>query len=176
MARDEVLVVGGESAGKSVFIRRLKEFVHRDQLDECDRLVIFEGTLPTVGVELNTIALRNGRDIDLREVGSALSSRWENYLEDCKGMIFVVDVSDIANVATSLVLLHELLAAYHLMADKPILLALNKTDLTDNENVAQVSNALRIDELKAHYTLEVIQGSAMDDSLCRGAMDWINKW
>jgi signal recognition particle receptor subunit beta len=174
MPNNEVLVLGGESSGKSLLIRRIKDYILNSQLDACDIAVTHEGTLPTIGVELNTITLDGGHQADLREIGSALSSKWESYLQDCRSILFLVDASDPGHVATSLVLLHEILATYHLTAGKPILVALNKTDLTDSATLVQVSNFLRLDELRGGGKVDVAQGSSMDDSLVKEVLSWLN--
>lgn len=165
--------MGGESAGKSLFIVKMKEVTQNSGLDECDILVANEGTLPTVGVELNTIKIGNDRTVCFREIGSALSSRWENYYEGCKDIIFLVDGSDLAHVAVSFVLLHEILAAIFSSVEKHVLLAINKSDLVDRKTLIQVQNFLRIDELQETGRVEVIVGSSMDGSLCTDALAWL---
>lgn len=169
----EVLVVGGEESGKSILIRRIKEILNANDAWNPDESS--EATLPTVGVELHTISLSATTFVDIREMGSALSSRWENYLPDCSHIMFLIDTSDFGSLTSSMVLLHELLANDALLLGKPILIALNKVDLVDAQTLVMVNNFLRVEELKKAEMVTIIGGSCLDGSLCYSAIDWLRK-
>lgn len=172
----EVLVIGGEQAGKSLSIRRIKEMLlAKQQLQPWDTTASSEATLPTVGVELHTISLSPEQSVNIREIGSALSSRWENYLSESSHIIFVIDASDFGNLASSMVLLHELLSNDTLLVNKPILVAINKLDLVDQQTLLMVNNFLRLDELRQNNNMTIVYGSCMDGSLCCIAVEWLKK-
>jgi GTPase SAR1 family protein len=166
----EVLVLGGESAGKSIFIRRIKDILQSE--GRWDSSVAVEGTLPTVGVELNKVCIDSNQYFNLREIGSALSSKWDTYIAECRHVFFLVDVSDLGSVSSSLVLLHEILGSVNL-GDRTVVLCLNKTDLVSGFTLLQVQNFLRLDELSRTHRVELLRGSCMDGSLCTAAIDWL---
>lgn len=172
----EVLVIGGEQAGKSMFIRRMKEVMHAQQQQQpWDATTSSEATLPTVGVELHTISLNPEQSVNIREIGSALSSRWDSYLPECSHIIFVIDASDFGNLASSMVLLHELLANDTMLVNKPILIAINKTDMVDQQTLLMVNNFLRVDVLRQNKNISIVYGSCMDGSLCYTTIEWLKK-
>mmetsp|Transcript_2255 Transcript_2255/g.3547 ORF Transcript_2255/g.3547 Transcript_2255/m.3547 type:complete len:241 (-) Transcript_2255:125-847(-) len=188
----EVLVLGGESAGKTLFIRRLSEYEQQKGTTAKGSANPSEACMPTVGVDLTTIEFRRHTSsavgggsgsiatstYDMREIGSALSSRWESYLPDSHQIIFLIDSSDTGTLVSSLVLLHEMLysitqtekskqhgqssgdirsAISHTgtgadsqeNTKKSILVALNKTDLVTHKSLLASMNFLDFDGLKA---------------------------
>ena len=191
----EVLVLGGESSGKSLFVRRLKEVLS----GSFDSNNSSESSMPTVGVEINTITLQTGETLTLREIGSAISSRWDNYIPDCAHIVFLVDASDLGHVASAIVLLQEILSNAHHLIGKSILIALNKTDLMNKHSLVIARNIMRVEELQQQsgcakeskqgchdqdividnvavasgVKIEVIQGSCIDGSLCRAVVRWL---
>lgn len=48
-----------------------------------------EGTIPTVGADIININI-NGKPVVLREVGSAMASRWDKYLPDCDCLLVII--------------------------------------------------------------------------------------
>lgn len=165
----ELLVLGGESAGKSLFARRVQEYAVSN---EWDNTLSSEATQPTVGVEINELCIkRTNKLIRIREIGSALSSQWVKYISGCSHIIFMVDSSDMAHLSSALVLLHEVLNDAQ---DKKVLIALNKVDLIDKRSYIVATNFFRIDEIqRSHPNVEVIYGSCMDSSLCSRVIEWI---
>lgn len=47
-----------------------------------------EGTIPTVGADIININI-NGKPVILREVGSAMASRWDKYLPECDCLMVI---------------------------------------------------------------------------------------
>ena len=166
----EVLILGGEGCGKSMLVRRMKEVAAGTF--EPDYLC--ETTMPTVGVELNTIKYE-GKSYALREIGSAISSRWDTYLPECAFLIFLIDVSDMGSVASSMVLLNEVLSNSQSPAGKPILIALNKVDLTHTHSLAVVYNVLGLHALQTQENISIEAGSCLDDTQCNAALKWLDK-
>lgn len=168
-----MLVIGGEESGKSLFIRRIKEIL--STTSRWNSVESSEATLPTVGVELHNISLSPEKNVDIREIGSALSSRWDNYLSDSFYIVFLIDAADFGNLASSMVLLHDLLSNQSLLINKPMLIALNKMDLVDPLSRVSVDNFLRVEELLAVENISIVYGSCLDGSLCYSAIDWLKK-
>lgn len=48
-----------------------------------------EGTIPTVGSDIINLNV-NGRRVILREVGSAMASRWDKYLPECDCLMVLI--------------------------------------------------------------------------------------
>lgn len=165
----ELLVLGGESAGKSLFVRRVQEYAVSN---EWDNSLSSEATQPTVGVEINEMCIKSTKQlICIREIGSSLSSQWVKYIPGCSHIIFLIDISEMAHLSSALVLLHEVLRDAQ---DKKVLIAFNKVDLIDKRSYIVATNFFRIDEIqRSHPNVEVIYGSCMDSSLCSRAIAWI---
>ena len=166
----EILVLGGENAGKSLFIRRMRELLLEGH--GFDLTLSSESTQPTIGVELCELHLSDCK-IEVREIGSTLSSQWAKYIPNCSGIIFLIDVSDPGHLSSVIVLLHEVLS--NNSDNNKVLLGLNKLDLVDKCRLVMARNFLRLSELKtSHPCVEVISGSCMDGSLCIAAMKWMS--
>jgi GTPase SAR1 family protein len=171
----ELLVLGGEGSGKSLLIRRLKEVLSCTY----DPTKSLESTLPTVGVELNSITVpipssptsEHMRSFNTREIGSTLSSRWENYIPECSFLIFVVDVFDAGRLAATFVLLHEALS--HLPTSVPVLLCLNKVDMVSQQVLNSAQNFLNLDAIQKEYNFKILTGSCLNETLATGVINWI---
>ena len=168
----EILVLGGENVGKSLMIRRILEIVCNPDRWDCEQSN--EETLPTVGVELHTVSFGQDKQYSLREIGSSLSSKWESYFCECDHIIFLIDVADFGSVASSIVLFHELLAHEETLNGKKIALGLNKLDIVDSYVFATVYNLMQVDDL-IEKGIDILQGSCMDGSLCRKAIEWLKE-
>jgi GTPase SAR1 family protein len=95
----EILILGPEGSGKTLFSKRLlgesmtlsqnsSYLFLESNLDYLEATT--EGTIPTVGSDIINLKI-NGRAVILREVGSAMASRWDKYLPDCD-CLMVVDL------------------------------------------------------------------------------------
>eukprot|EP01038_Epipyxis_sp_PR26KG_P006702 gene6702-9193_t len=181
----ECLVLGGESVGKTLLVKRMKE-----------PNTNLESTIPTVGVEITdlNLTLNNEEDIylsrgkeikqincsiSLKEVGSSISSRWNLYYSQCDCIIFIIDISDCGSLPSSLVLLHEILAyteVVGMLKNKPISILLNKCDLCDPISLIMAKNFLQLKDLHYYEKLNLInifQGSCFDNSLPNQAIQWL---
>lgn len=164
----EILILGGENAGKSLLIKRIQE----STAPGWDCNLSSESTQPTVGVELNEICLKSLNRVSVREIGSALSSQWPKYIPNCSHIIFLIDVADMGHLASAMVLLHEVMLSN--VSKKNVLVAFNKLDLVDKRSLVAANNFLRVDDLKQdNRNMDVIYGSCMDGSLCAAVVAWI---
>ena len=94
----EILILGNQSSGKSLFIKRLLSINDLRKIS----------TIPTTGTELHSLQIRDC-DFTLREVGGLMSSQWMSYIEHCNVLLFLIDLSDLGSIATTVILLHEIL-------------------------------------------------------------------
>lgn len=165
----ECLVLGNTSAGKSLFIRRIREILE----DRFDEEVSSEYVQPTIGVDITSITL-HGIPLDLREIGGAISSRWNIYLSASANLIYVIDASDNGQLPSALVMLHEILANRAIMRNKPMLIALAKVDMTSSMSIVMARNFLRLQSVLDEWpNVNVIEGSSIDGTLCRKAILWL---
>lgn len=168
----ELLVLGAEGSGKSLLIRRIKEVA------ECkfNQDTANEYTIPTTGVEIVNVESSSELSFNVREIGSAISSRWENYLADCCGLVFTIDVSDWGSLSSAMVLVHhEILNNKVVMSKRPIVLAFTKTDCAPDDAVVVAENFLRIVDLQRQWpNVKTVSGSCIDKSLASKIMAWID--
>ena len=167
----ELLVLGAEGSGKSLLIRRIKEVSEGKFVQDSAN----EYTIPTTGVEIVNVEPSSELSYNIREIGSAISSRWENYLADCCGLVFTIDVSDIGSLSSAMVLLHhEILNNKSLMKSRPILLAFTKTDCAPANAVAIAKNFLRLEDLLFQWSnMKITSGSCIDKSLAGSVISWL---
>ena len=172
----EVLVLGAEGCGKTLFISRLKTVSqNRSSGTSSGSPASSESTAPTVGVEITFIEWGSSDAFSVREVGSSLSLRWESYIPECSCLVFLVDCSDFGSFSSSLVLLAEVLSAAVCLGSKSVLLAFNKSDLADSSTCTICYNVLDIDSLLSRTDINVtfVTGSSIDGSLCYAALRWM---
>jgi GTPase SAR1 family protein len=181
----ELLVLGPESSGKSLVIRRLSELCvtnqgHVEVVSPSTTGDEFsESTIPTVGVNISSIQIGD-LSLEIREIGAAMASRWDTYIPDCSALLFVIDTSDMGSLASSLVLLYEVLSNETALKEKPLAILFNKLDLVgDPQTTLNVFyNTLRIDDLISRSStwkhLVLLSGTALDiNGSAKAVRDWI---
>ncbi len=171
------MIIGPESSGKSVLVKRIKEIengLHQPQ----DKTSVFASlaTHPTVGVDLVSVAWK-GNIIKLRDLGAAISSRWSTYYEECQAVVFVVDCADMSSWGTALTQLHECSSHTHIWLNKPALLVLNKCDLCDLASVHTLLSLLSVDVIRQQMgwsRLEIVNGSCLGMKLPLDVLEWMS--
>ncbi|KAM6945473.1 ADP-ribosylation factor-like protein 11 [Aplochiton taeniatus] len=131
-----VVLMGLDSAGKSSLLSRLKTGLVMD-------------TLPTVGFNVCTLELDKTTSLTVWDVGGQKSMRpnWRYYLEDCNGLVFVVDSGDKARMAEAQKALKEILADEN-MEGVPLMVLANKKDLPNSMTIREVSTLLKLPSYK----------------------------
>jgi hypothetical protein len=67
-------------------------------------------TVPTVGTNLVTVRFGNQKETTIREVGGAMAPIWRSYCSGIQKIIYVVDASNLCQIAAAAVLLYTILA------------------------------------------------------------------
>jgi signal recognition particle receptor subunit beta len=176
----ECLFIGPENSGKTLLIRKIKHAINNDNNN--DEMMIHDDTMPTVGVDINTITLNENSKIILREVGGTMISRWSSFIETCDILIFVIDISNMSSLSTSLVLLMEMFTI--ILRSKRvqnIAISINKTDLSDSSSQKIAKNILSIDELvkegrRNGINIKILEGNSIDISLALQCISFINEY
>ena len=71
-------------------------------------------TVPTVGTNLVTVTLANNKCIVIREIGGTMAPIWQNYYKQVNKIIFVVDASNLCQIASAGVLFYTPVSYTHL--------------------------------------------------------------
>lgn len=111
-------MIGTENSGKTLLSRNVKDWIQHNALSKHAILDNVAG--PTIGVDITDLdipypqIMSNANNIipitfKLRELGSAISSKWHTYYEEATGIIFTIDASDVGTWSNSAVLFHECL-------------------------------------------------------------------
>ena len=157
----EVVVLGAEGSGKTSLVQCISHVLSDPQVVQND---VVNGsllsTIATVGVEMTEVNLNNYKTLSdqsslmpvspiiLREIGSSIASKWDFYITESRGVVFVIDVSDSLSFAASMILLYEILGQpVETIGGKRVVIVLNKTDLCDSEIVQVFKNMLRIEDI-----------------------------
>lgn len=134
------LILGLDGAGKTSILNRLakKEF---------------EMTVPTVGLNVESITYRNFV-IALWDLGGAATMLWKHYYQNTDAIIFVVDSTDRQRIDLARDELINVLADPDL-AESPLLVFANKQDKENAMNAEDLNIGIEFDKLaKKHKFLE----------------------
>jgi GTPase SAR1 family protein len=87
----------------------------------------------------------------------------------------MIDASDTGSLASSWVLLNELISHKDLIDNKPIVLVMNKTDLSDIHVRHMAMNILRINDLidSRPGAINLFSGSCMELKLAESILKWM---
>jgi ADP-ribosylation factor family. len=66
-------------------------------------------TVPTVGTNIVRFRFENQKEVIVREVGGAMAPIWESYYNGINKIIYVVDASNLCQIAAAGVLLYSIL-------------------------------------------------------------------
>jgi GTP-binding protein len=155
-------LVGLPNAGKSTFINAVTNA--QAKVGE----YAFTTTRPQLGV-----VRHKGREFVIADIpgliegaaeGAGIGDRFLGHIERCRVLLHLVDAND-EDVATSFRIVREELEAYGAgLADKPVVVALNKIDTLDDELIAALSA-----ELEQASGAEVIPISGASGT----GVDWV---
>lgn len=183
----EVLVLGAESSGKTVFIRRLLEISNIANAATLSTSTIIIpkiqisspldlAAIPTIGVDITNIAISNDKTLILREIGSALASKYDVYLPQAQAIIYLIDAADIGSTASAMILLYEILSYKQCLSNKTIAIIMNKIDLCDHGST--IAQMIRLESIKTkcqENSIQIIEysGSSTDYEIASKVFEWL---
>jgi ADP-ribosylation factor-like protein 1 len=154
-----ILILGLDNAGKTTLLYRLK----------IGEVVT---TIPTIGFNVESVSYKN-LNFNVWDLGGQTSIRpyWRCYYANTAAVIFVVDSTDIDRLQTAAEELSAMLNEDELK-DAALLVFANKQDQPGAKGAGEISEALRLGELRdRNWT--IMACSAFDGSGVNEGMDWL---
>ncbi|KAG7143543.1 ADP-ribosylation factor-like protein 1 like [Verticillium longisporum] len=167
-----ILILGLDNAGKTTLLYRLKDNAGKTTL--LYRLKVGEvvTTIPTIGFNVESVTYKN-LNFNVWDLGGQTSIRpyWRCYYANTAAVIFVVDSTDIERLQTAADELGAMLNEDELK-DAALLVFANKQDQPGAKGAGDISEALRLGELRdRNWT--IMACSAVDGSGVNEGMDWL---
>ena len=108
------ICLGPTGSGKTLLLKRLQ---NRETVDETSC------TVPTTGTNITTVRFPNEKmgaikEFTIRELGGAMAPIWSKYYQGVTRVIYVVDASNLCQIAAAGVLLYTILAEPELQRAK----------------------------------------------------------
>ncbi|XP_023704885.1 ADP-ribosylation factor-like protein 16 [Cryptotermes secundus] len=159
------LCLGPTGSGKTLLLKKLQ---NRDAVDT------MSSTVPTVGTNLITVRFGNQKETTIREVGGAMAPIWKSYYSGIQKIMYVVDASNLCQIAAAGVLLYTILAEPCLQKAK-ILLVLSKMDASYRQMRNEALLMLQLTRLKKEISqdIAVVEASAMTGEGIDNMLKWL---
>ncbi|KAJ4342212.1 Arf GTPase arl1 [Didymella glomerata] len=154
-----ILILGLDNAGKTTLLYRLK----------IGEVVT---TIPTIGFNVESVTYKN-LNFNVWDLGGQTSIRpyWRCYYANTAAVIFVIDSTDIDRLSTASEELSAMLNEEELR-DAALLVFANKQDQPGAKGAGEISEALRLGELKDRnwsiVACSAVAGTGVDEG-----MDWL---
>ena len=129
-------------------------------------------TIPTIGFNVESVTYRN-LTLNVWDLGGQTSIRpyWRCYYANTAAVIFVIDSTDIDRLTIASDELQSMLAEDELR-DSALLVFANKQDQPGAKGAGEISEVLRLGELKdRNWT--IVACSAIDGRGVSEGMDWL---
>lgn len=129
-------------------------------------------TIPTIGFNVESVTYKN-LNFNVWDLGGQTSIRpyWRCYYANTAAVIFVVDSTDIERLQTASEELAAMLNEDELK-DAALLVFANKQDQPGAKGAGEISEALRLGELRDR-NWSIMACSAVDGSGVHEGMDWL---
>ncbi|KAI5290581.1 Arf GTPase arl1 [Ascosphaera aggregata] len=129
-------------------------------------------TIPTIGFNVESVQYQN-LNFTVWDLGGQTSIRpfWRCYYANTAAVIFVVDATDIERLGTAADELAAMLNEEELR-DASLLVFANKQDQPGAKNAGEISEALRLGELRDR-NWSIVACSAIDGKGINEGMDWL---
>ncbi|KAK6075764.1 ADP-ribosylation factor 1 [Seiridium cupressi] len=129
-------------------------------------------TIPTIGFNVESVTYKN-LNFNVWDLGGQTSIRpyWRCYYSNTAAVIFVVDSTDIERLQTAAEELGAMLNEDELK-DAALLVFANKQDQPGAKGAGEISEALRLGELRDR-NWSIMACSAVDGSGVSEGMDWL---
>jgi len=153
-----LVLLGLDAAGKTTILYMLK----------FGELVT---TIPTIGFNMESIEYKNVR-LDCWDAGGqeAYRSFWRHYCQECQGVLYVVDSSDVERLEEARDELHRIIRETSLQK-AAILVIANKQDMKDAVPVDIISKQLALDRIQQPHRIQPTVATS-GDGLVEG-LDWL---
>ncbi|TGO06885.1 hypothetical protein BTUL_0418g00020 [Botrytis tulipae] len=173
-----ILILGLDNAGKTTLLYRLKvsglTLASQEGLYANGKLQIGEvvTTIPTIGFNVESVTYKN-LNFNVWDLGGQTSIRpyWRCYYANTAAVIFVIDSTDIDRLGTASEELAAMLNEDELK-DAALLVFANKQDQPGAKGAGEISEALRLGELRDR-NWSIVACSAVDGSGVDEGMDWL---
>lgn len=154
-----ILILGLDGAGKTTLLYRLK----------IGEVVT---TIPTIGFNVESVTYKN-LNFNVWDLGGQTSIRpyWRCYYANTAAVVFVIDSTDIERLDTASGELRAMLGEEELR-DAALLVFANKQDQPGAKGAGEISEALRLGELKDR-NWSIMACSAIDGRGVTEGMDWL---
>ncbi|KAJ4377902.1 Arf GTPase arl1 [Neocucurbitaria cava] len=154
-----ILILGLDNAGKTTLLYRLK----------IGEVVT---TIPTIGFNVESVTYKN-LNFNVWDLGGQTSIRpyWRCYYANTAAVIFVIDSTDIERLTTASEELRAMLNEEELR-DAALLVFANKQDQPGAKGAGEISEALKLGELKDR-NWSIVACSAVDGRGVQEGMDWL---
>jgi len=165
----ECLVIGCSGVGKSTLLNRLSA-------EDTPSTPMLPVLTPTVGSNVKDVPFSKRKCIRLREVSGSLRQTWSQYYSDSKAVIFLLDMTNRAQLSTSQVELLKLLSN-PVIKDIPILLLLNKNRSPVALDITLVYNIFNIDAILKYSSaaVKVLEADLSEQSSIESIQSWIRE-
>ncbi|GFT65076.1 ADP-ribosylation factor-like protein 16 [Nephila pilipes] len=131
------------------------DIIQLQQTDiHCDPYNEIFSTVPTVGVNIAQINLAKNKRIRISELGGSMAAIWHMHYEGCVGIIYVIDASNMQQISCACVLLLEIIK-HDLLKNAKIAIVLNKTDVNNSVQIAEIKYLLRLEDISQHAEQEI---------------------
>lgn len=154
-----ILILGLDNAGKTTLLYRLK----------IGEVVT---TIPTIGFNVESVTYKN-LNFNVWDLGGQTSIRpyWRCYYANTAAVVFVIDSTDIDRLETASGELRAMLDEEELR-DAALLVFANKQDQPGAKGAGEISEALKLGELKDR-NWSIMACSAIDGRGVNEGMDWL---
>jgi len=165
-----ILCIGPAASGKTLLLKRLQtiDFQSSNYSD-------IPNTVTTVGT--NIVYIKNkSNSMLIQEVGGSMAEIWDQYYLDSDAIVYVIDSTDLSKIGDSCILLFNLISNINVKNIKPILIVLNKTDISCTSSIDEVKYFLMIDQLidsVPNQSIQVIESSCVTGKGLDSIFNWI---
>ncbi|XP_015906645.1 ADP-ribosylation factor-like protein 16 [Parasteatoda tepidariorum] len=167
-----IICIGPKNVGKTLLLRRLQQKdIYCNMFDE-----VFS-TVPTVGVNIAQIVFEKLRRLQISELGGTMAAIWPMHYNGCKGVLFLVDSSNLQQISCATILLLEALK-HPSLQNARFLIILNKTDITVSTTISEMKYLLRLDDICLHakQNIEVIESSCLTGKGLKDIKQWLQEF
>ncbi|XP_075221461.1 ADP-ribosylation factor-like protein 16 [Lycorma delicatula] len=164
--RATCLCLGPTGSGKTLLLKRMQS-----------RLIVDEtsSSVPTVGTDIITIRIpENQTNIIIREVGGPMAPIWNKYYNGINKVMFVIDTSNLCQIAAAGILFYTILTEPELQRAK-ILMILTKMDASYRQMRNEALLMLQVKRLKEEVPqpIKIVEASAIDGEGLETIMNWL---